>query len=123
MLAQALPGFKPEQGAQAYRAVLQEVLDDVQSESASLSGQVELCQLQVHSVALSSILATQLDQADALNGSDHLSPAWAVPVHKTPIRRRSPLYRGSLRRGHRLLQPTALPSAISVAEVIRRPSV
>jgi hypothetical protein len=121
VLAQALPGFKPEQGAQAYRAVLQEVLDDAQGEQASLSGQVELFQLQVHSVALSSILAIQLDQADALNGSDNLSPAWAAPVHKAPIRRRSPLYRGSLR--HRVPRPAAAPSPVSAAEMIRRPSV
>jgi 4Fe-4S binding domain len=119
VLAQALPGFQPEQGAQAYRAVLQEVLDDVQGEQASLSGQVELFQLQVHSVALSSVLATQLDQADAVNGSDDLSPAWAAPVHKAPIRRRHPLYRRH--RGHR--RPPAAPFPVSAAEVIRRPSV
>jgi 4Fe-4S binding domain len=120
VLAKALPGFKPEQGAQAYRAVLQEVLADAQQ--TSLSGQVELFQLQVHSVGLSSILATQLDQVGGLEGTEYLPPAWVTPVHKAPIRRRNPLYRLSPRRAHRVPRPTAAPSPVSAAEVIRPPS-
>ncbi|MBW4471359.1 MAG: hypothetical protein KME45_13275 [Stenomitos rutilans HA7619-LM2] len=60
-LAEALPGFKQDKGLQAYRALLQELLEETNVTSSS---QLKLVQLALYRKMLETLVWTQVDTSD-----------------------------------------------------------